>query len=381
MISAGSPHDIHEFIRHLLSAVAGAALYTVKHPQVTRLAVAAHGSLTRALTERPDIALLAVDGELIIDAEPQPFSLVLDRFVQVMHEHGVGHLRFLAGVPRSEVDQLIAGMARQGATEQLVSSEHIRLGQVELPGQGSEVGSLGAAGVGSAVTLKDLASAELARMEEVYEAIKRKERLKPSGIAAVVADLVEAVQREGAPLLLLAALREKDEYTFTHAANVCILTIAQAQSLRISGQALHDIGIAAILHDVGKMFIPDEILCKSDHLTDDELARMKQHPLLGARYLMESPGVPRLAAIVAFEHHLRFDRSGYPAVSADWQQHVASQMTAIADCFDAMRTRRTYQPPRELKDIAGALVKGSGTEFNPVLVRNMLLLLSSLNRI
>lgn len=381
MISTGSPHDIHEFIRHLLSAVAGAALYTVKHPQVTRLAVAAHGSLTRALTERPDIALLAVDGELIIDAEPQPFSLVLDRFVQVMHEHGVGHLRFLAGVPRSEVDQLIAGMARQGATEQLVSSEHIRLGQVELPGQGSEVGSLGAAGVGSAVTLKDLASAELARMEEVYEAIKRKERLKPSGIAAVVADLVEAVQREGAPLLLLAALREKDEYTFTHAANVCILTIAQAQSLRISGQALHDIGIAAILHDVGKMFIPDEILCKSDHLTDDELARMKQHPLLGARYLMESPGVPRLAAIVAFEHHLRFDRSGYPAVSADWQQHVASQMTAIADCFDAMRTRRTYQPPRELKDIAGALVKGSGTEFNPVLVRNMLLLLSSLNRI
>lgn len=381
MISAGSPHDIHEFIRHLLSAVAGAALYTIKHPQVTRLAVAAHGSLTRALTERPDIALLAVDGELIIDAEPQPFSLVLDRFVQVMHEHGVGHLRFLAGVPRSEVDQLIAGMARQGATEQLVSSEHIRLGQVELPGQGSEVGSLGAAGVGSAVTLKDLASAELARMEEVYEAIKRKERLKPSGIAAVVADLVEAVQREGAPLLLLAALREKDEYTFTHAANVCILTIAQAQSLRISGQALHDIGIAAILHDVGKMFIPDEILCKSDHLTDDELARMKQHPLLGARYLMESPGVPRLAAIVAFEHHLRFDRSGYPAVSADWQQHVASQMTAIADCFDAMRTRRTYQPPRELKDIAGALVKGSGTEFNPVLVRNMLLLLSSLNRI
>lgn len=381
MISAGSPHDIHEFIRHLLSAVAGAALYTVKHPQVTRLAVAAHGSLTRALAERSDIALLAVDGELIIDAEPQPFSLVLDRFVQVMHEHGVGHLRFLAGVPRSEVDQLIAGMARQGATEQLVSSEHIRLGQVELPGQGSEVGSLGAVGAGSAVTLKDLASAELARMEEVYEAVKRKERLKPSGIAAVVADLVESFQREGAPLLLLAALREKDEYTFTHAANVCILTIAQAQSLGISGQALHDIGIAAILHDVGKMFVPDEILCKSDHLTDDEFAQMKQHPLLGARYLMESPGVPRLAAIVAFEHHLRFDRSGYPAVSADWQQHVASQMTAIADCFDAMRTRRTYKPPRELKDIASALVKGSGTEFNPVLVRNMLLLLSSLNRI
>lgn len=381
MISAVSQHELHEFIRHLLSAVAGAALYTVKHPQVNRLAEAAHGSLSLALADRPDIALLTVDGELIIDAEPQPFSLVLDRFVQVMHEHGIGHLRFLAGVPRSEVDQLIAGMARQGATEQLVSSEYIRIGLVELPGQGSEVGSLGSARSGSAVTLKDLPPAELARMEEIYEALKRKERLKPSGIAAVVSDLVEAFQREGAPLLLLAALREKDEYTFTHAANVCILTIAQARSLGISGQALHDIGIAAILHDVGKMFIPEEILCKPDRLTDDEFVQMKQHPLLGARYLMESPGVPRLASIVAFEHHMRFDCSGYPSVSADWQQHVASQMTAIADCFDAMRTRRPYQRPRELKDIAGALVKGSGTEFNPVLVRNMLLLLSSLNRI
>ena len=381
MISAASQHELHEFIRHLLSAVAGATLYTVNHPQVHRLAEAAHGSLARALAERPDIALLSVDGELIIDAEPQPFSLVLDRFVQVLREHGIGHLRFLAGVPRSEVDQLIAGLARQTAAEQLVSSEHIRLGQVELPGQGSEAGSLGSAGAGSAQTLKDLPPAELARMEEIYEAVKRKESLKPSGIATVVADLVEAFQREGAPLLLLAALREKDEYTFTHAANVCILTIAQAQSLGISGQALHDIGIAAMLHDVGKMFIPEEILCKPDRLTDDEFARMKQHPLLGARYLMESPGVPRLASIVAFEHHLRFDRSGYPSVSADWQQHVASQMTAIADCFDAMRTRRPYQPTRELKDIAGALVKGSGTEFNPLLVRNMLLLLSSLNRI
>lgn len=379
MISAASQYEIHEFIRHLLSAVAGAGLYTIQHPQVNRLAAAAHGSLTRALAERPDIALLEVDGELVIDAEPQPFSLVLDRFVQVLREHGIGHLRFMAGVPRSEVDQLIAGMARQSADEQVSSSEHIRVGQVELPDQGAEAGSLGATGLG--VELKDLPAAELARMQEVYEAIKRNERLKPSGVATVVADLVEAFQREGAPLLLLAALREKDEYTFTHAANVCILTIAQARSLGISGQALHDIGIAAMLHDIGKMFIPDEILCKPDRLTSDEFEQMKKHPLLGARYLMESPGVPRLAAIVAFEHHLRFDRSGYPTVSAGWQQHVASQMTAIADCFDAMRTRRTYQPPRDLKDIASALVKGSGTEFNPLLVRNMLLLLSSLNRI
>lgn len=388
MNSGSATHEIHECIRHLLSAVAAASLYTLHHPQVNRLAEAAHVSLARALAERPDIAMLEVDGELVIDGEPQPFSLVLGRFVQILHEHGIGHLRFLAGAPRAEVNTLIALLARQLDIEQAGSTDHIRIGKVEMPEQGEETGSLGAGGSSTTegtgdgtVCLKDIPSLELARLGEIYEAIKRKERLKPSGIAATVSELVEAFRREGESLLVLAALREQDEYTFTHAANVCILTLAQAMALGISGQLLNDIGVAAMLHDVGKMFIPEEILTKPEKLSSEEFEQMKQHPLLGARYLTETPGVPRLAAIVAFEHHLRFDQSGYPVVPSGWQQTVASQMTAIADCFDAMRTRRPYQEPRESKVIASALVQGLGTEFNPLLVRNMLQLLSRLNRI
>lgn len=391
MNSAIALHEISEFIRHLLSAVAGAALYTVNHPQVFRLADAAHASLTRALAERPDIALLEVDGELVIDGRPQAFSLVFDRFIQIMHEHGIGHLRFLAGTPRQEIDQLIALLARQSDGPEAGSTEHIRLGKVEMPEVGNEEGSLGAGGgtpgtTGTgggtrAVSLGEISALELARLSEVYEAIKRKERLKPSGIAATVAELVEAFRREGESLLVLAALREQDEYTFTHAANVCILTLAQAMSLGITGQMLNDIGIAAMLHDVGKMFIPEEILTKPEKLSDEEFEKMKRHPVLGAQYLMETPGVPRLAAIVAFEHHMRYNQSGYPVVPPGWQQSVASQLTAIADCFDAMRTRRPYQEPRPPEVIANVLMQGAGTEFNPLLVRNMLLLLNRLDRI
>lgn len=389
MSSMVAVHEINEFIRHLLSAVAGAALYTLNHPQVSRLADAAHTSLTRALTDRPDIALLEIDGELVIDGEPQPFSLVFDRFIQIMHEHGIGHLRFLVGAPRHEVDQLIALLARQSDVAEAGSTEHIRLGRVEMPEHGSEEGSLGAGGSSSgtagngvqAASLREIPAMELARLNEVYEAIKRKERLKPSGIAATVAELVEAFRREGESLLVLAALREQDEYTFTHAANVCILTLAQAMSLGISGQLLNDIGIAAMLHDVGKMFIPEEILKKPEKLTNDEFEQMKNHPVFGARYLMESGGVPRLAAIVAFEHHMRYDQSGYPVVPVGWQQNVVSQMTAIADCFDAMRTRRPYQEPRPPDLIASALLQGMGTEFNPLLVKNMLLVLKRIKKI
>ncbi|MDK9717918.1 MAG: HD domain-containing protein [Trichlorobacter sp.] len=397
MNNVNALYEVHEFIRHLLSAVAGAALYALNHPQVNRLAGAAHTSLTRALSVRPDIALLEVDGELVIDGEPQPFSLVLDRFVQIMHEQKIGHLRFLSGASRNEVDQLIALLARQSDQSESGSSEHIRMGRVEMAGQGDEAGGgaggaglaggrndgLGTGGDGKtrAARLDEISAIELERLSEVYEAIKRKERLKPSGVASMVADLVEAFQREGESLLILAALREQDEYTFTHAANVCILVLAQARSLGISGQMLNDIGIAAMLHDVGKMFVSEGILTKPEKLNFEEFEEMKRHPVLGARCLMEAAGVPRLAAIVAFEHHMRYDQSGYPVVPVGWQQNVASQMTAIADCFDAMRTRRAYQEPRSSEVIASALLQGAGTEFNPLLVKNMLLLLKQIKRI
>jgi HD-GYP domain-containing protein (c-di-GMP phosphodiesterase class II) len=192
---------------------------------------------------------------------------------------------------------------------------------------------------------------------------------------------VEAFKREGEAVLVLAAMREKDEYNFTHSANVCILTMAQALSLGIQGQLLNDIGMAAMLHDIGKMFMPDEILTKEDKLTEEEFALMKTHPAKGGRYLLETSGVPRLAAIVAYEHHMRDNLSGYPSAPPGLKLNFASQLTAIADVFDAMRTVRCYQKPYSPHKIANLLLSKAGSEFNPLLVRNFLNLMSRLKKI
>ncbi len=375
---------IHEFIRHLLSAVAAAGLYGMDHQQVIRLTESAHASLARTLAIRPDIAMLEVDGELIIDNEPLPFSLVMDRFAQYLRENGIGHLRFLAGAPRGELDLFVAALAHQKGMSDLGSTEHIRVGRVEMPelendsespGAGDRAFTAGPAG------LSQLAHLELTRLTEVFEAVKRKERLKPSGIAATVTELVDAFRREGEAILVLAALREQDEYSFTHSANVCILTIAQATSLGIQGQLLNDIGMAAMLHDIGKMFVPEEILTKVEKLTDEEFALMKLHPVKGGRYLLETSGVPQLAAIVAYEHHMRDNLCGYPAAPPGWKLNLASQLTAIADVFDAMRTRRSYQEPHPPHAIANLLLAKAGSEFNPQLVRNFLQLMSRLEKL
>jgi response regulator RpfG family c-di-GMP phosphodiesterase len=127
-----------------------------------------------------------------------------------------------------------------------------------------------------------------------------------------------------------------------------------------------------LLHDVGKIFVPDEILSKQGMLTPEERKIIETHTVKGARYLMGIDGIPKLAVLAALEHHQKFDGSGYPSIKGGWTPNVASQMIAIADVFDAMRSRRAYQEPIAQDKIEALLLKGSGTSFNSVLVERFL---------
>lgn len=373
MTSEEIAEHIQDFIRHFLSTVTAASLYGMSHPQVTRLSGITFKTLSKTLSRVNELSLLEIDGELIINREPQPFSLVLEKFARVMQQKKLGHLRFTAGVEPIELKLLISDLALSKESNDSFSSEHIKLGSMEVNLGSSENDFLEAGyNENQIVTIEDISSIELDRLADVYNAIKRNERLKPSGIAKTVAELASIFEREGESILILAALREKDEYTFSHATNVCILTMAQAISLGIEGQALHDIGIAAILHDIGKMFIPEDILLKPDRLTPEEFAQMKMHPVKGCRYLLETPGIPKLAAIVAYEHHMNYDLTGYPAVPKGWTINIASQLTAISDMFDAMRSRRPYKEPWNTADIANLLSSKNSREFNTLLVSNFL---------
>jgi HD-GYP domain-containing protein (c-di-GMP phosphodiesterase class II) len=199
-------------------------------------------------------------------------------------------------------------------------------------------------------------------------------------IKNLVTDLIAAIRHESSVLLSFSPLRVLDEYTFTHSTNVSILNLAQAMALGIKGEELHEIGVAALLHDTGKLYVPEEVLNKPGKLTDTEWESIRQHPQKGAEYLLENPGIPPLAVVVAYEHHMQYDNSGYPQVSKDWRQNICSQMTAISDFFDAMRTKRIYRDDLETNIIADQMAKMSGTAFNPILTRNFLVLIEQMIR-
>jgi putative nucleotidyltransferase with HDIG domain len=150
--------------------------------------------------------------------------------------------------------------------------------------------------------------------------------------------------------------------------NVSILTMGQARGLGIEGTALRQVGLAALLHDIGKVRTPPEILNKPDKLTDKEFAILKRHTVDGAEILRTTPEVPALAPIVAFEHHLRIDGTGYPQVVRP-QLNVATMLCGIADVYDAMRSQRVYQQAFPSDRILAVLQKNDGAQFDPHLVR------------
>src|SRR5690606_26265523 len=125
--------------------------------------------------------------------------------------------------------------------------------------------------------------------------------------------------------------------------NVAILTMGQARGLGIEGKLLREFGLSALMHDIGKVRTPREILNKPGSLSDEEFAIVRRHPVDGAEILRQTPEMPVLAPVVAFEHHLRLDGTGYPIGVTRDRLNLGTMLCSIADVYDAMRSQRTYQ--------------------------------------
>ena len=192
---------------------------------------------------------------------------------------------------------------------------------------------------------------------------------------SVVDALAHEVSQNRTALLALTALKSYDSYTFTHMVNVSILTMAQARALGIDGRLLREFGMSALMHDIGKVKTPTDILNKPEKLTDRDFEILKQHTVEGAEILRGTPEMPALAPVVAFEHHLRLDGSGYPAGVRRTNLNLATMLCGIADVYDAMRSQRAYQQAFPSDRILEVLKRNDGHQFDQNLVRRFTQLL------
>lgn len=360
--------SMDQCLRHLVTAISTASLYSKDHPQVRSFLARAHASLIDAIGSEQDLSLVRVDDQLAVDGRQLVASLYVDRFARMLKSRGIGHIKFLSGVTFDELQDFIGALARRDAS--IRSSAQLRLGQVEVRFR-DPTGRFVLDDEAEKL-LDDVSSEELTRIMEVYEAVSQKRKLHVVGLSEIVAEFVDVFSSYSDPLLSLVPLRSMDEYTFTHSLNVCMLNIAQASALGIDGPLLHDVGLSAMLHDVGKLFLPEEILNKPARLDNSEWEILKEHPVKGAEYLVQTPGVPRMAVVNAYEHHMRFDQRGYPTVGASWEQNLCSHMTAISDVFDSLRTKRPYRSPDAVEKVLDYMSSLGGTQLHPALLENFL---------
>ena len=381
---------VSQAIAQITAAVTNASLYSFTHPQVGQYIEKAHSALSSVLQSRPEVTTLLIGDDLIVENQPLPAtSAFVANFIRILRRKAVERLTFVSGLPKEDLQEFIKDLAATG-TGTVRSRPCIKLGKVELrvrqhggrggaaiPASSPGVEAVQAAGVAPEAVeeLSSLTSTELDELQELYLRIKKHRQINVRGIEDLVKGFIKGFRREINPLGILASLKSSHEYTFTHVTNVGILTMSQAESLGFRGEHLHQIGVASLLHDVGKLFIPEEILNKPGKLSQDERKIIETHTVKGARYLMGLDGIPKLAVLAALEHHLKYDGSGYPTIRTGWKPSIVSQIISVADVFDAMRSNRSYQGGQSMEQIVGVLQKGRGSSFNPQLVDHFLKLI------
>jgi HD-GYP domain-containing protein (c-di-GMP phosphodiesterase class II) len=188
----------------------------------------------------------------------------------------------------------------------------------------------------------------------------------------LVQPVVDNIMRHEYSVVGLTALRDHDEYTYAHCVNVSVLSIGMGQALGQSRQVLADLGVAALLHDIGKIAVPGDVLRKPAKLSTEEWHMVRRHPIEGVKMICRMPGLTPLtldALRVCLEHHMNFDRSGYPEIDGDWGQATLSRVVAAADCFDAITAHRAYhRRPRTPFEALQYMLGPSRVSFDPAVL-------------
>jgi HD-GYP domain-containing protein (c-di-GMP phosphodiesterase class II) len=367
--------------RLVVSLVAGInmrALYGSEHP-----ALASHvGRIMDAVTaaceerEKDSLTFLVVGQDLVVENQPlRTGSLYHHQFIRALTRRTVERLTIGRGLDAEECVRFLTPMALGGVP---VSTRHIVVGRVDLQAVAEGPGLDAGAGAEEESAIERLTAESVDAAREAFTEFRNDRRGGLVRLEQVVWSLMDALERATREILPLAPLKTHDDYTFVHSVNVSLLTLAQARSFGIAGARLHATGLAAFLHDIGKLKIPLEVLNKPGKLEGDEWRIMMSHAQEGATHLCGVEGAQPLAILVAYEHHMRYDgQPNYPVPRIGRRPTLASQMTSISDVYDAICTTRPYAKARSREFAVKVLTERMGTFHSPALVANFVRMVGS----
>ena len=357
-----------DLVRRLGATVRAAELYAPTHPLVMRTATSLLATLAPPLVDSPAVIVGFLDDDVVVNDFRLPRgSANMAGLLRDMRDRKVEKITFARGVEvadiRALMDELADRVSRTSVDDRLTARgvRRIVVSKVAAEDEEGEPVGLEAA--------KQMYSKAVTSAETIWAATKAGNQPDPADARGIIDSLSRLVYQDRTSLLALTALKRHDNYTFTHMVNVAALSMAMARSLDLEGPMLREFGFAALMHDIGKVHTPLEILNKPDKLTEEEYKIMKQHVVDGAHVLRRTPETPALAPVVAFEHHLKQDLSGYPENIGSRKLNLCTMVVSVVDVFDALRSNRAYRAGLATDRIKHIMGQQDGTAFNRTLLR------------
>ena len=265
----------------------------------------------------------------------------------------------------TDIQQQVAHAAPDPDTSEIrqMRRPSIRFGTISIRGAIADVAVEVAESSSVPYTLDD----EIETVAWVHSEVENTESLPLAEANAVVRSLSLAMHSQSRMLLPLLQLKNYDQYTTTHATNVAVLSMALAEYIGLASKDVREFGLAGLLHDLGKIRVPKDILVKKGALTEQELGVLRRHPVDGARLILAREKNLDLAATVAYEHHILLNGHGYPRFRYERDTHFASRLVHVCDVFDALCTARPYREAWATEVALHYMEERSGVDFDPTL--------------
>jgi putative nucleotidyltransferase with HDIG domain len=357
--------DAAKFLNAFAQSLATMSLYTDKHPARERAIDHSFEQLKRLqeTNPSPQFSFLGLDviyGQVALrELKDWDWGLRLANA-------GVQRLEFPKNVTRDEyelfLDQVLSMISLVAADSSTRSPERrstIKFGAIGVKGTDQKLEDL----LPTATIAYSLGE-EADTIRWLHDEVEMTGELPLLEAESVVRSLAVAMHGDRDIVIPLLQMKDFDQYTTTHSLNVSVLAMALAEFIGLGPKDVRAFGVAGLLHDLGKVRIPKDVLTKPGKLTDEEWKVMRRHPIDGAKIIYESDRQLDLASAVAYEHHIMIDGGGYPSRHFRRQPHKASKLVHICDVYDALRTNRPYRPALEADVVLANIEKGLGPDFD-----------------
>jgi HD-GYP domain-containing protein (c-di-GMP phosphodiesterase class II) len=349
-------------------------------------------TVQKSLSELDETAetLLSHEGEIVFRAVGDFFFLNNERLkvdlgsyatfgaiARAIRRHGIGEIYVESGVDRAEWVAFLTllranpGDDAFGAFQERMARSAVQHIRAETEKQGSQEDEVSDTDRSREAAKRTFAKGvHVAR--ELLTGVRIGKSVSLRKVKRAVQSVVDQVLNNETSIMGMTALRDHDEYTFTHSVNVCIFSVALGKKLGLNRQQLYELGLGALLHDVGKMRIPKDVMNKPGALTEEDFDTLRLHPVEGLMAIFgmgEFLDLPLRPMLAVYEHHMKVDLTGYPKVIRPRNPTIFPRIVALADGFDAATTKRVYQEPwtpdRALREMRESPARG----FDPLLVK------------